>query len=67
MILIYDERNPAFQAGGTGLSAFVETQQTLKVAGLLKKCSWQRFVRHLQKEAILPWLTEQLELKYGLR
>lgn len=66
VVLIYDERNPAFQAGGNGFIAFTETQQALKYAGLLKKCSWQRIVRHLKQKAILPWLIEQLELKYGL-
>jgi hypothetical protein len=66
VILIYDERNPAFQAGGTGFQAFTETRQALKFAGLLKKCSWQRIVRHLKARAVLPWLTTQLELKYGL-
>jgi hypothetical protein len=66
VILIYDENNPAFQVGGDGFRAFVETRQALKAAGLLKKCSWQRIVRHLKGKTILPWLTEQLELKYGL-
>lgn len=66
VVVIYDERNPAFQAGGAGLGAFAETRQALKVKGLLKKCSWQRIVSHLKEEAILPWLTEQLALKYGL-
>ena len=66
VVLIYDERNPAFQAGGNGFIAFTETRQALKDVGLLKKCSWQHIVKHLKKKAILPWLTEQLELKYGL-
>lgn len=66
VVLIYDERNPAFQAGGHGFMAFAETRQVLKNVGLLKKCSWQIIVKHLKRKAILPWLTEQLELKYGL-
>ena len=66
VVLIYDERNPAFQAGGNGFIAFAETRQALKVGGLLKKCSWQHIVNHLKEKALLPWLTEQLELKYGL-
>jgi hypothetical protein len=65
--VIYDERNPAFQAGGNGFFAFAETRQALIIGGLLKKCSWQRIVRQIKKKAILPWLTEQLELKYGLK
>lgn len=65
-LLIYDERNPAFQAGGGGFVAFAETRQALKDVSLLKKCSWQHIVKYLKEKAILPWLTEQLELKYGL-
>jgi hypothetical protein len=66
VVLIYDERNPAFQTDGDGLHAFRETQDALKDAKLLRKCSWQRLTRHLKNRAVLPWLTEQLELKYGL-
>jgi len=62
----YDERNPAFQKGGDGCVAFVETRQALKVPSMLRGCSWQRIIRHLRSQRILPWLTDQLELKYGL-
>jgi hypothetical protein len=67
-LLIYDERNPAFQEGGKGLAAFVATRAALQEQepAMLRKCSWQRIVRHLRNEGILPWLTEQLALKYGL-
>lgn len=65
-VLIYDERNPAFQTGGYGFTAFEETQQALKVPSLLKKCSWQRIVMLIRSKATLSWLIEQLRLKYGL-
>ena len=65
-LLIFDERNPAFQQGGNGFIAFEQTRNAAKVSGILRKCSWQRIINHLRHEAILPWLTEQLELKYGL-
>jgi hypothetical protein len=65
-ILLYDERNPAFQTGGKGLMAFEETQKALRIPDLLRKCSWQRICNLLRKKSTLPWLTEQLELKYGL-
>jgi hypothetical protein len=65
-ILVYDERNPAFQKGGDGFVAFEETRGALKIPSVLRKCSWQRIMRHLRTNMILPWLTEQLELKYGL-
>lgn len=66
VVLVYDERNPAFQKGGDGCVAFLETRQALKVPSVLRGCSWQRIIRHLRNQRILPWLTDQLELKYGL-
>lgn len=66
VILLYDERNPAFQKGGDGFVAFKETREALKVPSLLRRCSWQRIINHLRAKLILPWLTDQLESKYGL-
>ncbi len=66
VILIYDERNPAFQENGHGLSAYVETKQALKEPTMLRKCTWQRIINHLREKDILNWLTENLNLKYGL-
>jgi hypothetical protein len=66
MVLIYDERNPAFQRGGAGLVAFMETQQALREPTMLRKCSWQRITQHMRNKDVLPWLIEQLALKYGL-
>ena len=65
-VLIYDERNPAFQCEGAGLAAFVKTQQALREPKMLRKCSWQRILQHMRSKDILCWLTAQLELKYGL-
>lgn len=65
-VLIYDERNPAFQQNGDGLRAYAETKQALIRTTMLRKCSWQKIVSHLRTKNILPWLTENLHLKYGL-
>ena len=65
-VLIYDERNPAFQNGGHGFVAFQDTRAALKDPSRLRKCSWQRIIKHLRSKMILPWLTDQLELKYGM-
>ena len=65
-VLIYDERNPAFQEERKGFIAFTETQKALFEPTMLRKCSWQRIVMHLRNKGILPWLTERLALKYGL-
>lgn len=66
VILIYDERNPAFQQGGNGLIAYTETRTELQEPTMLRKCSWQRIVQHIREKNILSWLTESLALKYGL-
>lgn len=66
VLLIYDERNPAFQEGGDGFSAYTEIQAVLKNEQMLRKCSWQRIVKRIRKKDILPWLTKSLEQKYGL-
>ncbi len=66
VVLIYDERNPAFQKGGDGLVAFIETQTALQEPAMLRKCSWQRIVQYLREKSVLPWLIEHLALKYGL-
>jgi hypothetical protein len=65
-VLVYDERNPAFQAGGAGIAAYAEAQLALQRPTMLRKCSWQRIPQHTRDKGILPWLTEQLESKYGL-
>jgi len=65
-VLIYDVRNPAFQKGGQGFIAFMETQRDLREPAMLRKCSWQRITRHMRDRGVLPWLTGQLEAKYGL-
>lgn len=66
VILIYDERNPAFQNGGVGLIAYIETQEALQEPTMLRKCSWQRIVQHMRDKNILSWLTDNLALKHGL-
>jgi hypothetical protein len=66
VLLIYDERNPAFQKDGKGFIAFTEAQQALQEPTMLRKCSWQRIIHHMRNKGILLWLTDQLALKYGL-
>jgi hypothetical protein len=66
VILIYDGRNPAFQRAGDGLIAYLETRSALQEPTMLRKCSWQRIVQHIRDKNFLPWLTENLALKYGL-
>jgi hypothetical protein len=66
VVVIYDERNPAFQAGGKAFSSYGEIQKSLKIPTTLRCCSWQRIIGLMRDKNILPWLTETLEQKYGL-
>lgn len=66
VVLIYDERNPAFQNNGNGLIAYIEVQKALREPTMLRKCSWQRIVQHMREKDILSWLTKNLTPKYGL-
>lgn len=65
VVLVYDERNPAFQEGGIGFAAFRETRSALHEPAMLRRCSWQRIIQHLRQRRVAPWLTEQLTRKYG--
>ena len=65
-ILIYDERNPSFQNGGEGNRSYEETRSALLEPAVLRKCSWQKIIETMRSKNILPWLTDELELKYGL-
>jgi hypothetical protein len=65
VILIYDDRNPAFQKKGAGLLAYEETRDALHKPEMLRKCSWQHIVGKMRDDNILPWLTKELSMKYG--
>ena len=66
VVLLYDERNPAFYDGGKGMNAWEDTQSHLLYPGLLQKCTWQEIVTVLRTDPTLNWLTEELGVKYGL-
>jgi hypothetical protein len=65
VVMIFDDRNPAFQPGGKGFSAFLETKESLIEPKMLRKCSWQKIISFLRARKVLLWLTDQLEEKYG--
>ncbi len=66
VLLIYDERNPAFKPDGDGFNAYTKTREALQKPTMLRKCSWQRIVKHIREKNTLSWLTESLDQKYGL-
>jgi hypothetical protein len=65
-IQVYDDRNPAFRKGGKGFEAYESIRAALRYPTLLRKCSWQRLIEHMRSRSALPWLTVELESKYGL-
>ena len=65
-LLIYDDRNPAFQEGGVALAAYEETRAALREPAMLRKCNWQRIVKHVRHKGVMPWLVDELALKYGM-
>ena len=66
VVLVYDERNPAFLDGGKGDAAYKQTRNALQESDRLKRCSWQQIVRLIRGKQCLTWLTDQLEEKYGI-
>lgn len=66
LVLVYDERNPAFQEGGKGHIAYEETKNALLEPERLKKCSWQQIAGLIRMDKRLSWLTDQLKAKYGI-
>jgi hypothetical protein len=65
VVLVCDERNPAFQKGGKGNIAYEETRNALLEPDRLKRCSWQQIVRIIREEKRLSWLADRLKAKYG--
>lgn len=65
VVLFYDERNPAFTNGGKALHSYNQTIHQLRDPGMLRKCSWQKIINLMRSKSILPWLTEELDKKYG--
>jgi hypothetical protein len=65
-VLLYDNRNPAFQTGGKGFAAFNTVRSSLKRHETLRKCSWQIVLEQLANVHSMRWLTGFLNAKYGL-
>jgi hypothetical protein len=64
-LVIYDSRNPLFQKGGMASEQLAAAQAALKKPEMLRSCSWQSLVDHLETSGEQLWLTGQLRAKYG--
>ena len=65
VVMLYDERNPAFQGDGKGITAWNKVRGGLKKQALMQKCTWQEIVTCLRADETLDWLTTRLNRKYG--
>lgn len=59
-------RNPAFQPGGKGWTAWQNVRAALRDPSLLQVCTWQQVVDVMRLDLELFWLTDSLQQKYGL-
>ncbi|MBE0555952.1 MAG: hypothetical protein IH628_01860 [Proteobacteria bacterium] len=66
VVLVYDERNPAFREGGKGHMAYEETKDALREPESLRKCTWQQISQAIRRERCMSWLSDQLVAKYEI-
>jgi hypothetical protein len=67
-VLIFDCRNPEWQSGGAGFTAFQQVRESLVEPGRLQPVSWQDILAAMRasQRPSLGWLNNEVQLKYGL-
>ena len=65
-LVIYDARNPAFQAGGDADRQWEDAVGACLVPGLMRRLSWQRLLTFIAEAPNLTWLVDALRDKYDL-
>lgn len=65
-LVLYDARNPAFQAGGKADRQWEAAVAASLVPGLLRRLSWQRLLTFIATVPDLAWLVDALRDKYAL-
>lgn len=63
-LLVYDDRNPAFQPHDKG--TFETLRAQLRDVTMLRRCSWQAILSVMDGYDDLQWLVSELDRKYGL-
>jgi hypothetical protein len=66
VLVVYDARNPAFQADGEANTQWEAAVAASLVPGLLRRLSWQRLLTVMDAAPDLVWLLDALGDKYGL-
>jgi len=65
-LVVYDARNPAFDAGGDADRQWEAAVGACLVPGLLRRVSWQRLAGFITPASELTWLVDGLREKYGI-
>jgi hypothetical protein len=65
-VLLYDERNPAFQNNGAVWNAYEAVKKSLTNDTLLQRYTWQALVTRLRADGETSWLAEGLRIKYDI-
>jgi len=65
-LVVYDARNPAFDAGGGAVRQWEAAVGACLVPGLLRRVSWQRLLAAITPAQELTWLVDGLREKYGI-
>jgi hypothetical protein len=65
-LILYDARNPAFQAGGEADRQWEAALAACLIPGLMRRMSWQRLLIFIAGAPDLAWLVDDLREKYAL-
>ncbi len=65
-LIVYDARNPAFQAGGKADRQWETAVAACLLPGLLRRVSWQRLLTSMATAPELGWLVAAMGEKYGI-
>ncbi len=63
---LYDRRNPAMAPGGKSGRQWRAAVGALRVAGALRRLSWQGFLAQWPRGGALGWLKAEIGEKYGI-
>jgi hypothetical protein len=66
VLVVYDNRNPAFAPGGAADAQWRQAVAALRFPEMLRRLSWQQLAGHLATHEPLHWLVDGLHRKYGI-
>ena len=66
VLIVYDDRNPAFQPNGRAWAQWQAAVDDCRYRGVLRRLSWQRLLSSLAKAPEFAYLVHGLREKYGL-